>query len=44
MITRLRALREKYKISLAELERTADVCDQELSRLELGIRCRSQRR
>ena len=27
MITRLRALREKYKISLAELERTADVCD-----------------
>ena len=41
MITRLRDMRKRYGISLAELELASGLCNQQLSRLELGVLPRS---
>ena len=44
MMTRLRVQRRKYGITLVELSAAAGICNQQLSRLELGVRPRSTRR
>ena len=44
MMTRLRAMRLKYGVTLVEIEKAAGVCNQQLSRLELGNLPRTVRR
>lgn len=44
MMTRLRAIRLKYGVTLVEIEKAAGICNQQLSRLDLNLLPRTAQR